>query len=137
MKYLSTAIYARCAVGTPLHTAIGGRIYKHRAPDAPTYPYVVYGLVSDVADPTFTEGLEDVLIQFSLFSSDSSSGEIEDMFTYLRTLYDDCIMPMTGAVHLSMRRQDTTLVMEDHPTPTGTMQIWHYAVDYAIMFQRN
>ena len=87
MKALTTAIFAKCAVGTSLDTALGGRIYKHRAPDRTAYPYAVFLLVSDVPEMTYTEAFENVLIQFSLFSDASSSGEVEDLYTALKALY--------------------------------------------------
>lgn len=133
MKALSTAIFGKCAVGTTLHTAIGGRLYKGRAPEGAAYPYAVFLLVSDVSDPTFTEQLEDVVIQFSLFSSASSSGQIEDIFAALKVLYDDCELTITGETLLYMRRQNATLFAEEHTTPDGTVEVWHYAVDYALM----
>ena len=132
MKALTTAIYGKLS-GSLLDTAIGGRMYKGRAPDGATYPYVVYLLVSDVPDNTFQEDLERVTIQFSLFSSASSSTEVEDMYSYLKTLYDDCTMTITGETLLFMHRNSASLMVEDHATISGTVQVWHYAVDYLIM----
>lgn len=131
MKALMTAIYGKTA-GSTLSTAVGGRIYKGRAPDGTEYPYVVYLLVSDVPDNTFAENLEDVLLQFSLFSSASSSGEVEDLFTNLKTVYDECTMTVTGETLLYMNRSNATLMVEDHTTSSGTVEVWHYAVDYNI-----
>lgn len=134
MKALSEAIYTKTA-GSALSTALGGRIYKGRAPDGTEYPYAVYLLVSDVPDPTFTESLENVLIQWSLFSSASSSGEIEDLFTNLKTLFDDCSLTITGETLLWCQRANSTLMVEDHTTPDGTVDVWHYAVDYDLKIQ--
>jgi len=136
MKALTTAIYAKAA-GSAFETAIGGRFYKGRAPEGAAYPYAVYLLVSDVSDPTFTEQLEDVVIQFSLFSNASSSGEIEDIFKNLKALYDDCALTIVGSTHIWMMRQNATLSPEEHTTPAGTVEVWHYAIDYSIMTQEN
>lgn len=133
MKALTQAIYAKCGSGTSLYSAIGGRLYDTRAPDSPTYPYVVYLVVSDLSDPTFTEQLEDLLIQFSIFSADTSSGQVKDIFTALKALYDDCDLSVTGETFLYMRRQGANLTIEDHTTPSGTMRVWHLPVDYAVM----
>jgi hypothetical protein len=134
MKALSQAIFTK-TTGSALDTALGGRIYKGMAPDGTVYPYAVYMLVSDVPDPTFTENLENVLIQWSLFSSASSSGEIEDLFANLKTLYDDCSMSITGETLLWCQRANSTLMIEEHTTPDGTVNVWHYAVDYDIKTQ--
>ena len=131
MKALTTAIYAKAA-GSAFETAIGGRLYKGRAPEGATYPYAVYLLVSDVPDPTFTEQLEDVVIQFSLFSNASSSSEVEDIYTALKALYDDCTLTITGETLLYMTRQNATLTPEEHTTQAGTVEVWHYAVDYSL-----
>jgi hypothetical protein len=135
VKALTTALFAKCTVGSALHTSIGGRLYKGRGPDGATYPYAVYLLVSDVPDPTFAEQLEEVLVQFSLFSKASSSGEVEDCFTNLKALYDDCSLTISGETLLWMRRRNATLMVEDHTTPDGTVAVWHYAVEYSIMTQ--
>ena len=132
MKALTTAIYGKLS-GSALGTDIGGRLYKGRAPEGAEYPYVVFMLVSDVPDLTFSEKYQDVLIQFSLFSSASGSTEIEDMFTHLKTLYDECSLSPTNETLIYMMRGNTTLMIEGHTTPAGTADVWHYAVDYNLM----
>lgn len=132
MKALTTAIFGKCAAGTTLHTAIGGRLYKGRAPQNATHPYIVYQVVSDVPDNTFAEHLEDVLLQFSIYSTSSSTSEIEDIFAALKALYDDCTLTVTGGTLLWMRRQNAILNNEEYTTPTGTEYGWAYAVDYSI-----
>lgn len=136
MKNLSIAIYSKLA-GSALNTAVGGRFYKGRAPEGTVYPYVVYMLISDVPANTFTEYLENVLIQFSLFSSASGSTEVEDIYSNLKTLYDECTMTITGNTLLWMKRESAILMVEDHTTASGTMDVWHYAVDYSIMMKKN
>ena len=116
-----------------LDTDIGGRLFKGKAPEGTIYPYVVFFLVSDIPANTFTESLEDIMIQFSLFSSLPSSGEIEDMFTHLKTLYDNCSLNITGSALLYMVRQNAMLMTEEHITLSGTMDVLHYAVDFSLM----
>ena len=131
MKALTTALFGK-ATGSSFLTAVGSRFYKHRAPENAVFPYAVYGLVSDTSDPTFAEQLEDVLIQFDLYSSASSSGEVEDLYTYLKSLYDDCTFAITGETLLSCVRENAVLFVEDYTTTAGTVEVWHYAVDYRI-----
>ena len=132
MKILTTALYGKFA-GSTLETAVNGRLFKGRAPEGAEYPYVVFFLVSDTPDWTFKNSFEYALVQFSLFSSASSSGEVEDMYTYLKTLYDDCSLTLAGSVLTWMKRQQATLTVEDHTTAAGTTEVWHYAVDYDIL----
>jgi len=131
MLNLTTAIYGKLS-GSALASHISTRLYKGRAPEGATYPYIVFMVVSDAPDNTFTEYLEDVLIQFSCFSSTSGSAEAENIYTDLKTLYDDCAMTITGSTLLYMQRTNATLMVEDHTTPGGMIQVWHYAVDYSI-----
>jgi len=128
---LTTALMTKFS-GSALDTALAGRLFKGRAPEGAAYPYAVYLIVSDVPEKTFTEDFEDVLIQFSLFSSASSSSEVEDLFTYLKALYDECAMTITGSTLVWMKRVNATLTVEDHTTPDGTVEVWHYAVDYEV-----
>jgi hypothetical protein len=90
-------------------------------------------LVSDVPGNTWGANIQDTLWQFSLFSSASGSTEIEDLYAYLKTLYDDCTLAITGANHVRMVRENASLMLEEITTTTGTDTIWHYAVDYNVM----
>jgi len=137
MKALSTAIYAKAAAATAFWAAIGGRLYKGKAPAGAVYPYVVYKMVYDNTANTFAESLEDCLFQFSIFSSDNSSSQVEDLFTALKSVYDECSLTVTGSTFLHMLRQQATLFEDELPNPNGTGWVWHYAVDYNIMIQRN
>ena len=132
MKELSTAIFEKCASSTDLYVDIGGRFYKGRASQGAEYPYVVYLIVSDFPDKTFSEAYEETLLQFSLFSSAFGSTEIENMYTHLKALYDECELTITGYTLAWMRRENAVLMIEDHTTKSGTVQVRHYAVDYAV-----
>ncbi len=134
MKLLTTAIFAKIS-GDALSTAIGGRLFKGRADQDAEYPYVVFMVVSDVPYKTFGRNYEDVLIQFSIFSATSGSTEIEDIFTHLTTLFDECDLVRSGETTIYMVRTNATMWIEDHTLPpphTGTRKAWHYAVDYDL-----
>ena len=138
MKKLTTAIYTKAA-GTALHASVGGRIYKGRAPEGAQYPYIVYRVISDVPDGTFTEDYEDYLIEFNIFSADPySTNEVETILGYLTALYDECSLSISsgGGYLLRMWRQNTTPISEEHTTPAGTAEVWHYAVDYAVLIEK-
>ena len=133
MLNLSKGIYGKLS-GSALASHIGTRMYGGRAKQGAAYPYVVYLIPSDVPDPTFSSNYEDYLIQFSLFSSTSSSTEVKNMYTDLKTLYDDCTMTIAAGANtlIWMQRVNATLMAEEHtlPTPIGTVKVWHLAVDY-------
>ena len=132
MKDLTTGIYGKIS-GSSFSSDIGGRLYKGQAPDGATYPYAVYLLVSAVPDLTFTSKYEDVVIQFSLFSTASGSTEIEDMYTHLTALYDECTLSITGETLIWMVREFANLSIEEHTTPTGTQRVWAYHVRYRVI----
>ena len=132
MKALSAAIYAKIS-GSFFSTAIGGRFYKGRAPENATYPYAVFSLVSDDPGRVWGADVQDSLWQFDLYSSTSSSSEVEDLYIALKALYDDCTLTVTGATFGKMERQHAELIVEDITQTSGEAQIWHYAVDYNIV----
>jgi hypothetical protein len=131
VKALTTAIMTKYT-GSALAALLTG-LYKAQAPQATAYPYGVFLVVSSVPEKTFTESFEDVLLQFSLFSSSASSSEIEDAYLALIALFDECALTITGSTLVWMKRQQTTGAMiEDHTTPTGTQAVWALHVDYEI-----
>jgi hypothetical protein len=132
LKSLTTAIYAK-ASGSNFMTALGSRLYKGRAPEGASYPYAVFFFVSNIPQLTFSEDYEDVIMQFSLFSITSGTTEIENLYTYLKALYDECSLTITGATLIWMKRDNAVFLVEDHTTPSGTAQVWAYHVDYSIM----
>ena len=133
MLNLSTAIYGKLS-GSALADHIGTRLYKGRAPENATYPYIVFMIVSNVPEKTFSENFGITTIQFSIFSSTSGSTEAENIYTDLKTLYDECAMTVTSSTWFYwMKRLNATLMVEDHTVKAGTIQVWHYAVDYEIM----
>lgn len=131
MLNLSKAIYGKLA-SSALASHIGNRLYPGRAPEDAVYPYAVFLIVSNRPDKTFAEDYEETLIQFSLFSATSDDAESHGMYADLITLYDECAMTITGETMIWMRRENAQLWIEDHTTTAGTIQVWHYAVDYRI-----
>lgn len=137
MRALSTAIFARCAVGTAFHTSIGGRLYE-RVPQAATWPYARYSIVSIVPERTFSEELERIVFQFSLFSKESSSGEIKDLCTDLIALYDKATFSPTGSKVVVMEYLsggEPRDVFDD--TEGGEGRYWQADVDFEILLSRN
>jgi len=132
MKNLTTAIWGQLA-GSSLYTDVAGRLFKGRAPDGTSYPYVVYFVVTDMPDRVFDGLYEDVIIQFSLFSTASVTTEVEDMFTHLKTLYDEKSFSITGSTLIWMQRGNTSFSVEDHTTTkAGTQQVFAYHCDFNV-----
>ena len=136
MKNLTTAIFSKLA-GSALYDDINGQMFKMNVPPGTPFPYVVFSIVSDMQADTFKNKFDDVQVQFSLFSASGSTLEIEDMYEDLKTLYDDCVLSPTGATMCLMFREDTGFNVDEVITPEGTQDIYHYAVAYSIVQQRN
>jgi Protein of unknown function (DUF3168) len=136
VKDLLTSIATKI-VGSALSTDVGGRIYLDQAPEDANFPYVVCSVVSDVPERTFTELFEDIMLQFSLFSSSSGSGEIATIYADLNALFDECSFTITGNTLVWMRRASLTTMTDDMTTPAGTVTLKHWAVDYSIKTSLN
>ena len=140
MNNLLTAIMTKIA-DTDLNNAVGGRIYLDRAPENTEFPYVVFFIVSYSPDNTFAEKLEDVVVQFSIYSLQPGPTEIIGIYYYLKTLFDDCDLNIERGELVDLedwneliwfKRQNLTTMVDDITTPTGTVAVKHWAVDYSI-----
>lgn len=129
MKALTTAIFSKLS-GSTLSADIGGRLFKHEAPEGAEYPYAVYMVVSNTPEYPGGKTIEKYLVQFSLFSAASGSTEVEDMLTHLRTLYDDCTLTIIGNTSIYFVRGNFSPMREEHTTPAGTVGVWHYMQEY-------
>ena len=134
MNNLLTAIIAKTA-GSALSTAVGGRIFEGEAPEGTEFPYVVISIVSDRQADTFKDKLEDINIQFSLYSASKGLAEITGMFANLKALFDDAVLTITSNSHILISRQGLSTMLDDITTPAGTVGLRHWAVDYWIITQ--
>ena len=133
MTPLITGIYSKfvAAPANSLYTALSGRLYHAQAPQGATFPYGVVFTVSHEHDWTFTHTFEDVTVQFSLFTNESSASNIGTLWTYLTALYDDASITITGYSHLYMIRSSSRLIREPDKN------IWHYSIDYDCLEQKS
>ena len=132
MNNLLTSIMAKTS-GSALSTAVGGRIFEGVAPEGTEFPYVVITIVTDIQADTFKSKLEDVTIQFSLYSISQGLTEITGIFSNLKTLFDDAVLTITNNYHILISRQNLTTMFDDITTPEGTVGLRHWAVDYWII----
>lgn len=131
MNNLLTGIMTK-TTGSALATAVGNRIYLDSAPEKATLPYVVFFIVSAVPFDTFSEDMDDIYMQFSLFSSSKGATEITGLYANLTALFDDCTFSLTGGTLLSVERENLTTMTDDITTTAGTIGVKHWAVDYRI-----
>lgn len=138
MKATITGLMALFNAGGDFYNDVSGRLFHGEAPEGVEYPYAVFFIISDTDDDTFSEELQDIYIQFSLFSGASSSAEILDMNTHLKTMFNKTQFAVTGNTVIIMNRLQT-----NGPTYTpadvvaGTGFYWQTDVDYEIHVQKN
>ena len=140
MRLLTTALYTYTvadAVGSGFMASIGSRFYDTEAPQGAAFPYCNYLIVTDLPEWTWSEDFEDVLIQFSIFSTASSSGEIKDIYTKLDDLYHKRSLGSIsgGKQFIWMWRNNLTTMREEITTKAGTVGAWHFAVDYDVFYE--
>jgi hypothetical protein len=140
MKALYTAIYTLFtatsggppAVHNSFYTAIGGRLYFTEAPQAATFPYCVYSMISNTPEYFFNDELyEEFLIQFSLFDQDNSASDIGTNMGYLKSLFDDCSITVASYGHLLFERELSGMLRD------ADNNIWHYSVDYNVILEKS
>ena len=127
MQVLFTGLYNKYLSDAALKAAITG-FYFTEAPQDAVMPYVVYNLVSNVPDWTYTEDMENSLIQFSIFDNNSSSTTINDIYAKLTALFNWCSLSVTGYSHIYMKREFNIL--------TRGNDIWKYVIQYRNEIQK-
>ena len=132
MNNLLAAIITKTS-DSALSSDVGGRIYLDQAPEGTEYPYIVFFIVVDTPEDVFARDGEDILIQFSLFSTSASVAEIADMYKDLKALFDNCSFSITNNTLIWMRRDSLTTLMDEHTTPSGTIGVKAWHVDYQIL----
>jgi hypothetical protein len=138
MKDLLTAITDKIKTGpSALYSDVGGRVYLDQAPEGTAFPYVVLFIVSGVPTDNFTDQIDDIIIQFSLFSEVRGVTEISTMYADLKTLFDNVSLTISGYNMAWMKRENLMTMTEDNPTVNANTPIKHWAVDYRILLEKS
>ena len=127
MTDLFTAIMIQY-IATSISNSLTG-LYNTEAPQDAEFPYCVFQLISDVPDWTFTEDFENVLLQFNLFSDESSPAQICILFELLKTAFDFVDLPIDNYKTISLVRENSIL--------TRLEDVWQYNSTYRIVMQKN
>ena len=127
MQVLFEGIYTKFSDDGDLSGAVTG-MYLAEAPQGTVYPYIVYHKISGVADYTYTEDMENVIIQFNIYDDHSSSTTINDIYTKLTALYDWCSLSVAPWNSIYMKRELDNLTKEN--------DIWNYFVQFRLEIQK-
>ena len=109
---------------TPLASSLEN-LYNTEAPEDVEFPYGVFTLLSDVSDWTFTEEMENCLIQFNLFSKTVDTEEICTLFDLLITAFDFVDLDIDNYVCISATRENSIL--------TRPEKVWQYNITYRFL----
>lgn len=132
MQTLFNAIYARFTT-LKAASAIGDAtdMYNTEAPSDAVFPYIVFSLVSDVQDFDSDSLFEDTLIQFNIFSDNSSTIQVCEIFKALKgvtiegTGYDFFQLVVDDYNTLQLKRDNSNL--------TKVKKVWQYNVTYLCL----
>lgn len=128
MKPLFVAVYNKFDGDAPLKAAVTD-LYLNSAPQDTAFPYLVMLLVSDINEETFTSQMDDIRLQFSIFSKQTSAEQANDIFTKLKAVFDNAELTLDGFDHIRMRRDISNLLKDPD-------EAWHYVVEYKILIQK-
>jgi len=127
MQVLFTGLWNKYNGNAALKAVVSG-MYLTEAPQGTEYPYIVYHKISGVPDHTYTEDMENVIIQFNIYDDHNSSTTINDIYTKLTALYDWCSLTVVGWDSIYMKRELDNLTRDNG--------IWNYFVQYRLEIQK-
>ena len=135
LEAICAAIKAKY-VESPLTLEVNGLFYDH-APPGTEFPYITYFVVDALPEYSFNTQLENVRVQFSVWSYDPDLAAEQSPLTVMRIgktlteLYDDCSLTISGYDLVRMHRVGGGNPVGD-PSPDGG---WQLPIDYMIRVQ--
>ena len=128
MQVLFTGVYKKFNDDiTGLKTSVTG-LYLDRELKGTAYPYIVYHKISGRPDWTFTEDMENILLQFNIFDDHSSSTTVNDIFKKFKAVYDWCSLDIVGWNSIYMKRELDNLTRDN--------DIWNYFLQFRLEIQK-
>jgi hypothetical protein len=101
---LFTATSGSPAVHNSFYLGVGGRLYYDKAPQDVSFPYAVWGIITDTDSINFSSDKNEFVIQFDIFSDTATSEEIGNLQVYLKSLYHKSSPSITGYRVVHIRR---------------------------------
>ena len=127
MQVLFQGIWNKFNGNAALKAAVTN-MYFSEAIQTAIMPYIVYFEISNVPDWTYTEDMENFLIQFSIYDSNSSSVNILSIFEKLKTCYDWVTLVVEGYNFIYLKREFNILTREN--------SIWKMDVQFRMEIQK-
>lgn len=128
---LNTAIYTALNVSAITTLATGG-VYHVKAPQGTAYPFITYFAVINVQEDTFTEWVNDALIQVDVWSDSNSAAESGEIVEDIAGVMDDKVLTISGYDNNSKSiRQNTRLLYEDENN------VFHQVMEYTVRWHKS
>ena len=135
MNSLFQAVYNRFSstTGSGFYNDVSGRAYLKKAPQGATFPYCVYFNAADDTEYDFSDEREEILMQFNVFSQNSSALQAGQLSKSLKAMFDNCTLTVTGWNHLEFRRLNPGHSNDDLKQDPP---IYGYSVEYNVLLEK-
>jgi len=106
------------------------RLFFTQAPQNVIFPYVIFTKVTSIPWYSFTTKAENTTYQFTIYSSTAGASEIENIFTKLVAVFDDCTLAYENSWDALQctREFDNTDFVDD---------VWHWWIRYRIELRKD
>ena len=128
---LEQAIYTAFATNVALHNAATGGLHNVEAPSATVYPYIVFDLPGELKSNSFSNEKESVLVQFKIYSKNSSSVSLNALRQKLIVVFDDNLLTLASYDTISMRRTISRKTKDEVDE-----KVWIYLIQYEVELEK-
>lgn len=129
-KALLEGLYALYTGSAALQAKLPGGLHLNAAPAQTSFEYATYMLIGDVPERTFNTLMEDVRVQFNIFSEEEDVTKVTEAYQQLDTVYDDAALVVVGYDTIKIERGAVAHLDRD---PEGA---WMYVVEYNLWIQK-
>ena len=128
MKVLEIAIVDY--YNTNMYAGYKPKLYNTEADEKESLPYITFEQISGRTENALRKKKrENFLYQFNIYSNENSVNEVNEIFKYLKEIFDDCELVITGYNFIDMDRDFSKKAKVE----LNNQSVWQYVVQYRIM----
>lgn len=136
MKSVLNAIHTLYLAGGDLYdelysSATRSGLYPYQAPQNASLPYVTFGYVDEQQEYDFTDESGEHLVWINCHTETSAS-HAEDLKGYIKALFDNASITVSGWRHLYMLRDLCVPLMDLGADPP----VWGYHFEYSVYLEK-
>jgi hypothetical protein len=133
LKSIQKAIYTKFT-GSTLQATYGDILFHASVPPGVRFPFIVFSKVTASPEKTFTETFKNRLVQFSIFSAYATPDEADDIIDAVESLYDECLLSISGISFLRMHITNTVEPYQDDSiSQDGVDGGWACHLDFDLL----